>query len=120
MRALLPSRMSPRLWISVLIAGVLVESWVLSRNLIRPGDIEIAAEEVEPQKKALGGPAGAKTEPGEEKVGKTESFDKGDKGSLPNGWASWASKGSLVELSNTKAMSAPNSLAITGPSPGIA
>jgi len=130
MRAFLPSRMSPRLWISILIAGVLIESWVISRNLVQPGKVEIAAgepspseiagEEVEPQKKASAKAPGPKEEPGDGKGRKTESFDQADKGSLPNGWTSWASKGSLVETSTVKALSAPNALAITGPSPGIA
>ena len=104
MRAFLSSRTSPRLWISVLIAAILVEAWVISRNLLQPGDVELAAEEAGPQKKA---PA-------------SESFDKAGKGGLPDGWASWASKGSVVEVSPLKAVSAPNALAITGPSPAVA
>jgi hypothetical protein len=92
------------LWISVLIAAILVEAWVISRNLLQPGDVELAAGEAGPAKKA---PA-------------SESFDKAGKGGLPNGWASWASKGSVVEVSPLKAVSAPNALAITGPSPAVA
>jgi hypothetical protein len=120
MRAILPGRMSPRFWISILIAGLLIESWVISKNLVQPGQLEIAAEEVEPQKKALGERPAPKVEAGDEQEGKTESFDKADKGGLPSGWASWKNKDSLVEVSTAKALSAPNALAITGPSPGIA
>lgn len=139
MRAFLPSRMSPRFWISILIAGVLIESLVITRNMIQPANMEIGAEEsgpveaaaekenpvdsdveeAEPQKKAAAAP-GPKQDPADEKGRKAESFDKADKGSLPTGWASWANKGSLVEVSPLKALSAPNALSITGPSPAIA
>src|SRR5262245_22852446 len=131
MRAFLPNRMSPRFWIGILIAGVLIESWIISRNMFQPGNVEIAAEEsgpveaaaekanpvdadveeAEPQKKAAGAAPGPKQELGDEKGRKSESFDMGDKGSLPIGWASWANKGSVVEISPLKAHSAPNALA---------
>jgi hypothetical protein len=91
------------LWISVLIAAILVEAWLLSRSLVQPGNVEVAAEEAGPQKKAAA----------------SESFDKA-KGGLPDGWASWVSKGSVIEVSPLKAQSAPNALAITGPSPAVA
>src|SRR6266851_1472901 len=114
MRAFLPKRISPRLWISFLIAGLLVESWIISKNIVQPGQVEIAAEEASPLEVAV-------EEGGLHKKGSaSESFDKVDKGSLPNGWASWANKGSLVEVSPLKALSGPNALACTGPSPGIA
>src|SRR5713101_3420138 len=114
MRAFLPSRTSPRFWIILLIAGLLIESWVISRNLVQPGQIEIAAEEASPLEIAI-----EEARP-QKKASASESFDKVDKGTLPNGWASWANKGSSVEVSPLKALSAPNALALTGPSPGIA
>src|SRR5438128_1604461 len=105
MKAILPRPTPPRLMISILIAGLLVETWVVSQNQIQPGQAEVAAEEPAPQGAA---PAF------------TESFDKAAAGTVSEGWSRWASPGSSVEVSALKSLSAPNGLAVTGPSPGTA
>src|SRR6266436_88891 len=104
MKAILPRPTPPRLMISILIAGLLVETWIVSQNQIRPGQAEVSAEE---------GPQGAAP-------AVTESFDKAAAGTAPEGWSRWASPGSSVEVSALKSLSAPNGLAVTGPSPGTA
>src|SRR5881409_2430789 len=102
MKAILRRLTPPRLMISILIAGLLVEVWVISQNQIQPRQTEVAAEEA-PRTPAT-----------------TESFDKAAVGTAPEGWSRWAGPGATVEVSALKSLSAPNGLALTGPSPGVA
>src|SRR5437879_3071234 len=104
MKAILRRLTPPRLMISMLIAGLLVETWVVWQNQIQPRQAEVAAEEA---------PQGANP-------AVIESFDKAAPGAVPEGWSRWAGPGSTVEVSGLKALSAPNWLAFTGPSPGMA
>jgi hypothetical protein len=97
--------------ISVLIAALLVEIWVVSQNQIQPRQAEVGADEG--AGKAEGGAQGAIR-------ALTESFDKAAPGAVPEGWSRWAGPGTTVEVSGLKALSAPNGLALTGPSPGVA
>src|SRR5690348_7616595 len=111
MRAILSRLTPPRLMISILIAGLLVEIWVVSQNRIQPRQAEVGADEG--VGKAEEGAQGAIH-------AITESFDKATSGSVPEGWSRWASSGTTAEVSGVKALSAPNGLVLTGPSPGVA
>src|SRR5438309_2142735 len=110
MKDILPRPTPPRLMISVLIAGLLVEIWIVSQNRLQPGQAEVAAEEAQ----------GADAARADAAAAVTESFDKAAAGTVPEGWTRWGSPGSSVEVSALKSLSAPNGLAFTGPSPAIA
>ncbi len=48
MIAILPRRISPRLLISILISGLLLETWLISQDRPQLGEAEVAAEEPAP------------------------------------------------------------------------
>src|SRR5260370_22083138 len=98
MGAFLAKRVYSWLWNSFPVAGLLVESLIISINIVQRGQVEIAAEEASPLEVASEEASPleiAVEEEGPHKKGSaSESFDKVDKDALPNGWASWANKGS--------------------------
>src|SRR5260370_41109466 len=114
MGAFLAKRVYSWLWNSFVIAGLLVESWIISINIVQPGQVEIAAEEASPLEVASEEASPLEVAVEEERPHKkgsaSESFDKVDNEPLPNGCAGWADKGALVESSPLKGLNPPNPL----------